>query len=175
MNKIRLATLNDARAILEIYCPYILESVISFEYEAPSLEEIQRRISEVQEKFPWIVFEDQGQILGYAYAGTFRTRVAYQWSVESAVYIRQGHHGKGIGKKLYGYLFQLLKDQGVANVIGGISLPNEASVKLHESLGFSKVAHLKDIGFKFGQWWDVGYWQLQLQKPEKPDLLKPAK
>jgi L-amino acid N-acyltransferase YncA len=166
MKKIRTATTDDAKDMLDIYRPYVLETPISFEVDVPSIEEFERRISEKVGKYPWLLCELEDEIVGYAYAGNFHTRCAYAWSVESSVYVRRGFHGKGIGKFLYENLLNILKEQGVVNVIGGMTMPNEASLRLHEHFGFVKVAQYKDVGFKMGQWWDVGYWQLQLQKPE---------
>ena len=173
MERIRLAKLSDAEVIQNIYKPYVLESPISFEIIPPSSDEMKSRISDTLEKFPWLVYEHDNVVVGYAYASPYKSRCAYSWSAESTVYIREGYHGKGIGKALYTSLLSQLKNQGVVNVIGGISLPNAASVRLHESLGFTQVATFKDVGFKFKKWWDVGYWQLQFQKPIEPQLLKP--
>lgn len=174
--KIRTATVSDAKAMLEIYQPYILETPITFEMEVPSHLDFQTRVTETLEKFPWLVYEVKDQIVGYAYANSFRSRLAYMWSVESTVYVRTGFHGKGIGRDLYKNLLQILKAQGAVNVIGGITLPNEASVKLHEHFGFVNVAVIKDAGFKMDKWWDVGYWQLQFQKPlRRPDPLHAPK
>lgn len=174
MRIVRLASRADAEAMLEIYRPYVLDTAISFETTAPTLAEFSGRIEELTEKFPWLVCTESGQIVGYAYAGAYKSRCAYGWSVESTVYVRSGFQGKGIGKELYQKLLKILKDQGAVNVIGGIALPNQASVALHESLGFEKVAQFKDVGFKLGKWWDVGYWQLQLQKPIEPGPLLSA-
>lgn len=162
--KIRSATLEDASSLVEIYAPNILESAISFEIVVPSVEEFRSRMQDVLVKFPWLVCEIDGVIVGYAYAGTFRARAAYALTVESAVYIRRGYEGKGIGSALYRDLFARLKTLGLATVIAGVTLPNAASVALHESFGFKKVAHLEKVGFKMNQWWDVGYWQLLLLK-----------
>lgn len=172
MGDIRSVTLNDAAAIAEIYKPYVLETAISFEIEPPSEAEMSGRIQQNLDHFPWLVWEEQNSILGYAYASQFKSRCAYSWSVESTVYIRQGFHGKGFGKKLYQNLLERLNGQGAVNVIGGIALPNTASVALHQSLGFKQVAQFKDVGFKLGRWWDVGYWQLQLPKPTEPKTLR---
>lgn len=168
MKSVRLVEPGDATAIAEIYRPYVLETAISFETDAPSPETMQERISRASENFPWLAYEKEGAVLGYAYAAPWKDRSAYQWSVETSVYVRQGHHGQGIGRALYKDLLQRLKDQGRVNVIGGIALPNEGSVALHESMGFKPVARFKEVGFKFGQWWDVGYWQLQFPKRENP-------
>lgn len=172
MESIRLANLNDATTILEIYSPYVLNTAISFEVEAPDFSEMQQRISENLKNFPWIVFEVDNSVVGYAYAAPFKSRSAYSWSVETTIYVKNSYLGKGIGKKLYADLLQRLKKQGVVNAIGGISLPNEASVRLHESMGFNQVAQFKEVGFKLGKWWDVGYWQFQLQKPALPEPLQ---
>ncbi len=171
---IREVTLADARELLEIYAPYILETPISFEIDRPPLQDFEARISKILGKYPYLVYETDGKILGYSYAGEFRERIAYSWSVESTVYVRQGYQGRGIGLRLYQALLDLLKKQGAVNVIGGITLPNEASVKLHERLGFTNIARIRDAGFKHGRWWDVGYWQLQFPKPNIPKpLLSP--
>ncbi|MEZ4703997.1 MAG: N-acetyltransferase family protein [Bdellovibrionota bacterium] len=162
---IRKACSDDASSIATIYGYYVNHSVISFEYEAPSSQQMQQRIYILQEKFPWLVGEIEDQIVGYCYAGPFRTRTAYQWSAETAIYIDHRWCGKGLGKQLYHALIQELQQAKIYNIIGGITLPNEASVALHEHFGFVKTSHYKEIGFKFGQWWDVGFWQLQLDKP----------
>jgi L-amino acid N-acyltransferase YncA len=172
MKKIRTASVNDAEFMLEIYRPYVLETPISFETELPSLDEFSKRISETLQKYPWLVCEVDNKVVGYAYAGAYRSRPAYSWSAESTVYVQKGFHGKGIGKDLYANLLKILEAQGIVNVMGGITLPNEASVKLHEHFGFVQVAQFKDAGFKMDRWWDVGYWQLQFQKPEEPNRLQ---
>ncbi len=175
MKVIRLATIDDAAAMLDIYRPYVLNTAISFETDAPSIQEFQSRISEGIAKFPWLVCEIDGRVRGYAYSSAHRSRRAYTWSVEATVYVQQKFQGKGIGKALYERLLPMLKKQGVVNVIAGIALPNQASVAIHESFGFEKVAQFKDVGFKMEKWWDVGYWQLQLQKPQIPDALRPVR
>lgn len=173
---IRSVNSEDTKSILEIYEPYVLDSPTSFETEIPSLHAFKARIQDYTAKFPWIVFEANGEVVGYAYASSHRSRCAYEWSVESSVYVHPQHQGKGIGTKLYKELFRLLKIQGVVNIFAGITLPNEGSVKLHETLGFEQIGKFKDVGFKQGKWWDVGWWQLQLQKPAQPkDLLLPDK
>jgi len=172
MSKIRTATLEDAPRLLEIYAPYVQDTPISFETEVPSLAEFEGRMRETLPKYPWLIYEADGKICGYAYAGSYRSRCAYGWSVESTVYVDSKFHKKGIGKALYQKLLDLLREQGAVNVIGGITIPNDGSVGLHESLGFAKVAQFKDVGFKLGKWWDVGFWQIQLQKPTEPGCLK---
>jgi L-amino acid N-acyltransferase YncA len=163
---LRIACEEDVDAMLSIYTPYVLETPISFETTPPPRPEFRQRLADVQKKFPWIVCEVEGKVIGYAYASPFKTRAAYDWSVESSIYLQRGQHQKGIGKKLYAHLIELLQTQGIANVIGGMALPNAASKALHESLGFKQVAQFKNVGYKFGQWWDVGYWQLELQRSD---------
>ncbi len=171
MEKIRPATLNDAEAIRAIYSRYI-STPITFEIEVPSLDEMRSRISEYSRSYPWIVMEKNNEIIAYAYATHFKTRAAYRWSVESSVYVDEKHVGKGHGKTLYAELIRLLKNNGVLNIIGGITLPNSASTGLHESMGFKFVGKFPEVGFKNGSWWDVGYWQLTLPKPETPEEVR---
>jgi len=162
---IRSATEHDIAAIRDIYAPYVTETAISLEDEVPSLEVARERLRQGSERFPWLVYEEAGAILGYAYAGAFRTRPAYAWSVESTVYVRKNEHGKGIGRALYERLFDILRRQGAINILAVISLPNDASVQLHERLGFKPVARIADAGYKLGAWWDVGFWQRSFAKP----------
>lgn len=169
---IRMAETGDVESMLDIYSPYVLETPISFELTPPSIAEFRSRLADTLEKYPWLVCEAEGQIVGYAYAGAFKSRCAYGWSAESSIYVRKGFQSRGIGKDLYAKLLKILRTQGVVNVIGGMTIPNEASLKLHEHFGFEKVAQFKDVGYKLGSWWDVGYWQLQLQKYEKPGELR---
>ena len=162
MVEIRTATTNDAKSILNIYSPSILNTAISFETEIPSVEEMQSRIKKCLEKFPWIVCVIDGKIAGYVYASKHRDRDAYQWTCECSVYIHNDFKGKRIGKNLYDCLFGILKLQGLRNVYAGITLPNDASVKLHERCGFEHFVTYKNVGYKFYSWHDVGWWKLQL-------------
>ena len=159
---IRPVTAADTQQILDIYNFYVATSTVTFEEELVSLIDFQNRIDEITAKYPYLVYEENGQILGYAYAGVFRTRIAYRFSAESSVYVHKDHFKKGIGSQLYTALLPLMKEQGIKSAIGGVTLPNEGSVKLHEQFGFEKVAHFKAVGFKFDQWLDVGFWQLEL-------------
>jgi L-amino acid N-acyltransferase YncA len=161
---IRLATLNDMEQILEIYAPYVQTTNISFETIVPSKEEMKRRIDSTLKSNPWIVFEEGQSILGYAYASKHRERAAYKWAVDSSIYVRQDSRGRGIGKILYKELFSILRLQGYCNVYAGICLPNDSSVGIHESFGFKKIAHFNKVGYKFGQWHDVGWWELFLEQ-----------
>jgi L-amino acid N-acyltransferase YncA len=160
--QVRLATAEDARAIAEIYAPIVEKSSISFELDAPSEAEMKRRIADTMPKHPWLVAEEDGAILGYAYGHTFRARAAYQWTVETSVYVADSARRRGVGRTLYRELFPMLEAQGYASIISGITLPNEASVRLHESFGMVQVALLPAVGHKFGRWHDVGYWHLRL-------------
>lgn len=170
MTKIRMANRNDVSKILEIYSPYVKETTISFENEPPSLIEMQSRVEEVQQQFPWLVLEVDEEVVGYAYASSYKSRCAYAWSAETTIYVKKDFCAKGLGVKLYNVLLERLTQMGVVNVIAGIALPNAQSVALHEKLGFKQVAQFKDIGFKLNRWIDVGYWQLQLDKPLVPRL-----
>ncbi len=168
---IRMASRTDAQAVRYIYSPSVLKTATSFEVDLPPVEEFEKRIEEIQKQFPWLVCELNGVVVGYAYASPHRTRSAYAWSVESTVYVDESCRRQGIAKILYEKLFQILKQQGVVNVLAGITIPNMESIYFHESMGFQKIAQFKDIGFKMGKWWDVGWWQLQLQRPDKPQAL----
>lgn len=169
----RPARSEDAKAILEIYSPYIEKTAITFETSPPSLPEIQKRIKE-NSKLGYFVYELDGQVVGYAYASKHRERAAYQWCCEVSAYISEEFHGKGIASILYSHLFRQLKNLGYVNAYAGITLPNEKSVGFHESMGFKPIGTYNNIGFKLGRWHDVGWWELQLQKapspPEKPVL-----
>ena len=160
---IRLATLEDAAAVAEIYQPYVESTAITFEVMPPTDGEMRSRMAGVLERLPWLVAEDAGRIVGYAYASPHRERAAYQWSVDTAVYLHQHAHRKGIGRSLYSTLFPMLMRQGFVNAYAGITLPNEKSVGLHEAMGFLSVGIYRNVGFKAGQWLDVGWWHLPLQ------------
>lgn len=157
---IRPATKADAEAIARIYNHYVLNTTITFEEKAVTVEDIVGRIAEVESNsLLWLVAEQDGQVVGYAYASKWKGRCAYRYSVESSVYVAQGHGGRGIGTKLYEALLPQLKDKGIHAVIGGIVLPNPSSIALHEKFGMTQVAHFKEVGYKFNQWLDVGYWE----------------
>lgn len=174
MIKLRLAKPADSGDILAIYAPYIEKTSFTFETDVPSPEAFAERISSYLESWPWLVCEVDGVIAGYAYAARYRERVAYQWSVESSVYIHDDHQRKGIARILYSALFKILKRQGFRNVYAVINLPNEKSVAFHESLGFSYFATYEQVGYKLGQWKNVGWWRLIVnefgQEPAAPVL-----
>jgi phosphinothricin acetyltransferase len=160
---IRPAAAGDAGAIARIYNHYIQNTVITFEEQIVSAEEIAGRIETVSAaSLPWLVVEDAGRIMGYAYAAKWRARSAYRFSVELTVYLDPDCVGQGLGSQLYSALFAVLKEKGVHSVIGGVAQPNPASAALHEKFGMTKVAHFSEVGFKFGKWVDVGYWQATL-------------
>jgi L-amino acid N-acyltransferase YncA len=156
----RTATLDDAEQVLEIYAPFCVATPISFETEAPSVDEIRRRIAAALEFFPWLIAEDGGRILGYAYASRHRERAAYRWSADVSAYVCEGSRGKGVGRALYTSLFAILRLQGIHNILAGITLPNPASVALHEAMGLRPIGLYPSIGYKCGAWHDVGWWQL---------------
>ena len=159
---IRPATKADAQAICNIYNPYVSDTIITFEEEIVSVEEMTQRIHEMISSLPWLVIEDEGQVVGYAYASRWKSRCAYRFSVETTVYLSSAATGKGFGSLLYEHLIADLRQRSIHSLIGGIALPNPASVSLHEKFGFEKVAHFKEVGWKFNQWIDVGYWELIL-------------
>ncbi len=159
----RAATTRDSEPVARIYNHYIRETVITFEETEITHSEMADRIAKIGDlSLPWLVAESEGAIVGYAYAGKWRERSAYRYSVESTVYLDASATGRGIGTRLYRDLLTSLRATPVRTVLGVIALPNTASVALHERLGFTKVAELKEVGFKFGRWIDVAYWQLAL-------------
>jgi phosphinothricin acetyltransferase len=169
---IRLANESDALQMLAIYEPVVKETAISFEIVPPSETEFEERINSYRKQMPWLVCEINGELLGYAYASPYRTRAAYQWSVESSVYVSVNYRRKRVAKALYTSLFQILQLQGFYNVVAAIALPNPVSVAAHEAVGFSPIGVLHRIGYKFGEWHDVGSWQLSLQQ-QQTQLVKP--
>ena len=157
---IRKVLTSDAAQITAIYNYYILNTHHTFETEPLSVEQTQERISRTIEQYPYLVAEEDGEILGYAYATEFRLRQAYEHSAEVSIYVKSDAKQKGIGTELYKKLFEELYEGYVHAIVAGISLPNDPSVRFHEKLGFVKVAHFNEIGYKLGRWIDVGYWEL---------------
>ena len=161
--ELRDATLDDAAAIAAIYQHYVLNTTISFEETPPTEAELRQRIDAVRiAGLPWLVASVDGEVAAYAYATPWRARSAYRFSVETSVYVADGKARRGLGRALYRALLERLRDANVHTVIGGIALPNHASVAIHEAMNFKKVAHFTEVGQKFGNWVDVGYWQLHL-------------
>ena len=160
---LRRARPTDAPAIAAIYAPYVADGAVSFEMEAPDADEIRARIHACQDTYPWLVAEENaGAIAGYAYASQFRARRAYRFTVETTVYVAEGHHGRGVGGWLYDALIETLAAQGFTQAIAAITLPNEASRRLHEARGFVDAGVYRDVGYKLGAWRSVGLWQRAL-------------
>ncbi|HUE79247.1 MAG TPA: GNAT family N-acetyltransferase [Sphingomicrobium sp.] len=160
---IRLAEQDDAAAIAEVYRPYVENSRVSFEEQAPDAAAMARRIAGDRPGFhPWLIAEDDGRALGFASSSPFRSRRAYRWSVEIGIYLAPDAAGRGLGRKLLGTLVDLLERQGYVAAIGAIALPNEPSVRLHQALGFVHAGTYRGTGFKMGQWMDVDLWQKDL-------------
>ena len=157
---IRSVCLNDAVSITDIYNEYITDSVVTFEEKTISTEVMKSRIEKVTAAdLPWLVAEQESEIQGYCYATPWKERLAYRFSVEVTVYLKPNLKGRGLGTKLYESLFEKLENMKIHAALGGITLPNKASIALHEKFAMEKVAHLKQVGYKFDQWLDVGYWQ----------------
>ena len=162
---IRAAAATDAQVILDIYTPFVTDSATSFEEKPPSAQEMSERIAG---SHVWLIAEEAGRICGYAYATRFHPRAAYRWSVEVSIYLDPEAQGRGVGKLLLRELIDRLVAHGFVNAFAGTTLPNARSIALFESFGFQKIAHQKNVGFKHGEWHDVGWWQLQLQDPSTP-------
>lgn len=164
--KIRTADpTRDAAACVAIYAPYVEAGATSFEEEPPSPAEFAERIAATQTTYPWLVAEREGEVAGYAYACPHRSRPAYRWAVETSVYVAEEKRRSGCGRALYGELAERLRRLGFHVACAGITLPNEASIALHESIGFVPVGVYRRIGWKDGTWRDVGWWQLELTQP----------
>lgn len=159
---IRPATTADADIITDIYNYFILNTIITFEETPLNVETMAGRINAIQSEYPYLVIEQDEVVQGYAYATRWRERAAYRASVETTIYLHPDAGGKGLGGALYSELIQQLREAKFKTALGGIALPNEASVALHEKLGFNKVAHFIEVGYKFERWLDVGWWQLML-------------
>ncbi len=155
----------DAAACAAIYSPYVASSVISLEAVPPSAEEFGGRMARFSERYPYLVGEDDGQVVAFAYGSLHRERAAYRWACEASVYVDEARRRRGTGRALYTTLFDLLRRQGLQVVCAGITLPNDASVAMHESFGFQLIGVYRRIGWKAGAWHDVGWWQLDLVEP----------
>ncbi len=168
---IRISTVNDAEAFLDIYSPFILNSGITQETEIPRLEEFKKRIENTLANKPWLTAEINGKIAGYAYAGNHRERKGYQYCIEPSVYLHPDFYGRNIATALYDALFKILKLQGYVNAYAVITLPNERSVAFHEKFGFRYLTTFKNIGYKLNQWHDVGWWEYQINLYEANQLV----
>lgn len=173
---IRFIKDSDCQEALDVYAHFAKSTTITFDYEAPAMEEFRNKIEQITSKHPWLVCLYRGKVIGYAYAGTHRHKVAYQWSAESTVYLSPDFHRCGIATILYESLLAILKFQGYVNVYAGITLPNEKSEGLHKAFGFNEIGIFKQIGFKMGKWHDVKWLQLHFSTiNEPPEKLKPIK
>jgi L-amino acid N-acyltransferase YncA len=159
---VRSATVADAAACAAIYAPYVVDTAISFEAEPPDEAEMARRIAAALETHAWLVVEDDGRVWGYAYGGPFKERKAYRWACEVSVYLERGRTRTGAGRRLYSELFERLTERGYRTAVGGMTLPNEASVALHRAMGFELVGTYRRIGYKLGAWHDVAWMQRPL-------------
>jgi phosphinothricin acetyltransferase len=164
---IRPVNIADAQAMADIYNYYVLNTAVTFEEEALSREDMENRIRSFSPLYPWFVWEEGGELAGYAYAHKWHERASYRFSVEDTVYVRHGFERRGIGRALLGALVGELKKQGIHAVMSVVTVPNEGSAALHESLGFKKAGHFAEIGWKMGKWRDVGYWELILDRPDR--------
>lgn len=168
---VRAAAPDDAAAVVAIYAPYVEGSIVSFETDAPDAAAMRNRIEAGGDLYPWLAAVDEaGALAGYAYASAFRPRPAYRYTVETTIYVRQGLHGRGIGSLLYAPLLAILEAQGFTQAFGAITLPNPASIALHERHGFVRAGTYEQVGWKQGGWWDVGLWQRHLA----PAVVPPA-
>ena len=161
----RDATSADAQACARIYAPYVTDTAITFETDVPRIEDMARRIEESARTHAWLVLEDDGDIVGYAYGRPFKERAAYRWSCEVSVYLDAGHHGRGGGRQLYAALLERLAARGFRMAVAGMTQPNEASGRLHAAMGFEPVGTYRNIGWKFGRWHDVSWVQRPLGDP----------
>ncbi|SET19553.1 GNAT family N-acetyltransferase [[Clostridium] polysaccharolyticum] len=173
---IRMAETEDAERLLEIYGPYVTDTVITFEYTVPSKEEFQGRIQNISEKYPYLVAELDGKIVGYAYATPYKSRAAYQWSVETSIYIDKEYHRIGAGTALYTELFKLLEKQKIRNLYACVTLPNEKSQKLHEKFGFELIGRFHRSGYKLNDWHDIGWFEKKLEfESDVPEVVRNIK
>ena len=161
--RVRAAVPDDAAAVARIYNHYVLNTVVTFEEQAVPVADMAGRIGDVQnDAYPWLVAEQDGVVIGYAYATCWKVRSAYRHSVEATIYLDPGRERRGTGTLLYAALIKLLRERGIHVVIGGAAQPNDASAALHEKLGFVRVGTFRQVGFKHGRWVDVAYWELVL-------------
>jgi phosphinothricin acetyltransferase len=165
---IRIARDEDAAAIHAIYAPHVSEGVATFETALPGVEAMRERIRARLPHYPWLVWEEDGAVLAYAYAGRFRERAAYDWIAETSIYVDAGAQRRGIARRLYAVLLDTLRLQGLTQAVGVITVPNPVSVGFHESLGFEPAGVWRQCGWKLGRWWDVGVWQKELQAAANP-------
>jgi L-amino acid N-acyltransferase YncA len=167
---IRIARADDADAIHAIYAPSVTASAITFETELPGVEAMRQRIVNRLQHYPWLVWEEHGGVLAYAYATRFRERAAYDWIAETSIYVHGEARRRGIARHLYGVLLEVMRFQGINQAVGVITLPGDVSVSMHEAMGFTPAGVWSKAGYKLGRWWDVGVWQKELQSPANPPV-----
>jgi L-amino acid N-acyltransferase YncA len=167
---IRIATGADAAACHAIYAPIVEHSAITFETDLPGEEAMRERIVTRLATHPWLVWEEDGEVLAYAYGGRFRERAAYDWIAETSIYVHEKARRRGIARRLYAAVLDLMKRQGINQAVGVITLPGASSVAMHEAMGFAPAGVWRKAGYKLGQWWDVGVWSLFLSEPETPPV-----
>lgn len=165
---VRTATLGDGVAVAGVYAPFVRDTAVSFEELPPSGDIMAQRIAATLPMYPYLVAEGAAGVVGYAYAGAHSERASYRWSVNVAVYIAPSAHRQGVGRALYGRLLDILTAQRFRSAFAGITLPNPASVGLHEAMGFTPVGVYREVGYKFGQWRDVGWWRRTLAADSAP-------
>lgn len=165
---IRIATGADAEAFHAIYLPHVLEGVVTFETVPPDVEVMRERVQARLEHYPWLAWEEAGEVLAYAYASRFRERAAYDWIAETSIYVRPDAQRRGIARRLYGTLLEAMRLQGLHQAVGVITLPGAVSVAAHEAMGFTPAGVWRQAGYKLCQWWDVGVWQKTLSEPSNP-------
>jgi L-amino acid N-acyltransferase YncA len=168
--KVRDANEDDADACAAIYAPYVTDTAITFEYEPPSAAEMARRIAAAQRAHAWLVLEDDGRVVGYAYGGPYKERAAYRWSSEVSVYLETGRRRSGSGRLLYAALFERLAERGFHTLVAGMTLPNDASEGLHRAMGFEPIGIFRRVGWKHGQWRDVAWAQRSLGTDDEPPV-----
>jgi L-amino acid N-acyltransferase YncA len=168
--KVRDANEHDAEACAAIYAPYVTDTTITFEYEPPSAAEMARRIAAAQRAHAWLVLEDDGRVVGYAYAGPYKERAAYRWSSEVSVYLEMGRRRSGSGRLLYEALFERLAERGFRTLVAVMTLPNDASEGLHRAMGFEPIGTFRRVGWKHGQWRDVAWAQRSLGADDGPPV-----
>ena len=165
MLKIRPVTLEDAHELVRIYAPYVEKTAITFEYDVPSIKEFEGRIEKILQRFPYLVAEENGQVIAYAYASTYYARTAYDWTTELSIYLHEDVRGRGLGNQLYDALEEELEKRGFLRFLACIAVPNEASIAMHEKRGYVQVAHFPKVGYKFDRWHDIVWMQKTIDGP----------
>lgn len=163
MIQVRTVTINDVQELLDIYSYYVLNTTITFEYDTPSINEFTQRIQKITQKYPYLVATLDDEIIGYAYATSYKERAAYDWSVETTVYVKETYQGIGVGKALYTQLEHALKEMNIVNMLACITYPNPKSIEFHTKFGFEQVGHFHKVGYKFNEWRDIIWMQKSIK------------